>query len=97
MVVANNIWPKVHVCTFSTAPSTSPTGLTLLTTPDSMTLLADWDTVETVRPVGPLAFYDVQFTSRLDGVVNTLRIVPEFSFSVVTGVTFGNFYWVGNL
>ena len=81
----------------STAPTTFPTGLTLRVTPDNMTLLAVWNTVDTVRPIGPLAFYEVQFTSRQDAVVNTLRILPGFSFSVVTGVTVGNSYLVSNL
>lgn len=77
------------------APSTAPEELSLVVTTDNTALLADWKDVEPTRPVGPLAFYDVEFTSsRQGGVVNALRIDPDFSFSVITGIRGGNFYQV---
>ena len=76
------------------APTTAPNGLTLRITPDNTTLLAEWNPVITRRPTGSLAFYQVEFSSRVDGLVSILRINPDFPYSVISGVRDGNFYQV---
>lgn len=69
------------------APSTAPANLKLSRNRANSALLAEWESVTTVAPVGEIAFNQIEFRDTGSSVVNILFVDNRFSFASIFNVT----------